>query len=231
VTGAANALNQVIERETDRLMVRTASRPLPAGQVSVAEAVGVALGCMGIGLVALAAIRWEVALVGLLALLIYVFVYTPLKRVGPIAVVVGAIPGALPPVIGYWASQPVFDHQLWVLFGVQFLWQFPHFWIIAWISREDYERAGFRLLPFLDEKSNRLAILAVSFLLSLSGLVVGLYSGLGAGLWTGLLGLGVLGMAIRFYRRPELFVARQFLIGLTIFLTLFYLGLWLWSQR
>jgi protoheme IX farnesyltransferase len=186
---------------------------------------------MGVGLVALAAIRWEVALVGLLALLIYVFVYTPLKRVGPIAVVVGAIPGALPPVIGYWASQPVFDHQLWVLFGVQFLWQFPHFWIIAWISREDYERAGFRLLPFLDEKSNRLAILAVSFLLSLSGLVVGLYSGLGAGLWTGLLGLGVLGMAIRFYRRPELLVARQFLIGLTIFLTLFYLGLWLWSQR
>jgi protoheme IX farnesyltransferase len=231
VTGAANALNQVIERETDRLMVRTASRPLPLGQVSVAEAVGVAIGCMGIGLVALAAIRWEVALVGLLALLIYVFVYTPLKRVGPIAVVVGAIPGALPPVIGYWASQPVFDHQLWVLFGVQFLWQFPHFWIIAWISREDYGRAGFRLLPFLDEKSNRLAILAVSFLLSLSGLVVGLYSGLGAGLWTTLLGLGVLGMAIRFYRRPELFVARQFLIGLTIFLTLFYLGLWLWSQR
>lgn len=230
VTGAANALNQVLERETDALMARTMERPLPSGQIALGEAVWVALAWAVIGVLGLWLIRWDVALLGLLAMLSYVFLYTPLKRVGPVSVFVGAIPGALPPVIGYWASRPVLDEVLWVLFGVQFLWQFPHFWIIAWISREDYMRAGFRMLLFSDERWNRGAIVVGTVLLSIAGFLVGKYAGLGAGVWTGMLGLVVAAVAMHFYRRPSVLEARRLLVSLTLFLTLFYFGLWLWPQ-
>jgi len=230
VTGAANALNQVLERETDALMARTMVRPLPSGQIALGEAVWVALAWAVIGVLGLWLIRWDVALLGLLAMLSYVFLYTPLKRVGPVSVFVGAIPGALPPVIGYWASRPVLDEVLWVLFGVQFLWQFPHFWIIAWISREDYMRAGFRMLLFSDERWNRGAIVVGTVLLSIAGFLAGKYAGLGAGVWTGMLGLVVAAVAMHFYRRPSVLEARRLLVSLTLFLTLFYFGLWLWPQ-
>lgn len=230
VTGAANALNQVLERETDALMARTMVRPLPSGQIALGEAVWVALAWAVIGVLGLWLIRWDVALLGLLAMLSYVFLYTPLKRVGPVSVFVGAIPGALPPVIGYWASRPVLDEVLWVLFGVQFLWQFPHFWIIAWISREDYMRAGFRMLLFSDERWNRGAIVVGTVLLSIAGFLVGKYAGFGAGVWTGMLGLVVAAVAMHFYRRPSVLEARRLLVSLTLFLTLFYFGLWLWPQ-
>jgi protoheme IX farnesyltransferase len=230
VTGAANALNQVLERETDALMARTMVRPLPSGQIALGEAVWVALAWAVIGILGLWLIRGDVALLGLLAMLSYVFLYTPLKRVGPVSVFVGAIPGALPPVIGYWASRPVLDEVLWVLFGVQFLWQFPHFWIIAWISREDYMRAGFRMLLFSDERWNRGAIVVGTVLLSIAGFLVGKYAGLGAGVWTGTLGLVVAAIAMHFYRRPSVLEARRLLVSLTLFLTLFYFGLWLWPQ-
>jgi protoheme IX farnesyltransferase len=230
VTGAANALNQVLERETDALMARTMVRPLPSGQIALGEAVWVALAWAVIGVLGLWLIRWDVALLGLLAMLSYVFLYTPLKRVGPVSVFVGAIPGALPPVIGYWASRPVLDEVLWILFGVQFLWQFPHFWIIAWISREDYRRAGFRMLLFSDERWNRGAIVGGTVLLSIAGFLVGKYAGLGAGVWTGMLGLVVVAVALYFYRCPTLPEARRLLVSLTLFLTLFYFGLWLWPQ-
>lgn len=228
VTGAANALNQVLERETDALMARTMVRPLPSGQIALGEAVWVALAWAVIGVLGLWLIRWDSALLGLLAMLSYVFLYTPLKRVGPVSVFVGAIPGALPPVIGYWASRPVLDEVLWILFGVQFLWQFPHFWIIAWISREDYMRAGFRMLLFSDERWNRGAIVVGTVLLSIAGFLVGKYAGLGAGVWTGMLGLVVAAVAMHFYRRPSVLEARRLLVSLTLFLTLFYFGLWLW---
>jgi protoheme IX farnesyltransferase len=230
VTGAANALNQVLERETDALMARTMARPLPSGQIALGEAVWVALAWAVIGVLGLWLIRWDVALLGLLAMLSYVFLYTPLKRVGPVSVFVGAIPGALPPVIGHWASRPVLDEVLWVLFGVQFLWQFPHFWIIAWISREDYMRAGFRMLLFSDERWNRGAIVVGTVLLSIAGFLVGKYAGFGAGVWTGMLGLVVVVVALYFYRRPSVPEARRLLVSLTLFLTLFYFGLWLWPQ-
>jgi len=230
VTGAANALNQVLERETDALMARTMVRPLPSGQIALGEAVWVALAWAVIGVLGLWLIRWDVALLGLLAMLSYVFLYTPLKRVGPVSVFVGAIPGALPPVIGYWASRPVLDEVLWILFGVQFLWQFPHFWIIAWISREDYMRAGFRMLLFSDERWNRGAIVVGTVLLSIAGFLVGKYAGFGAGVWTGMLGLVVAAVAMHFYRRPSVLEARRLLVSLTLFLTLFYFGLWLWPQ-
>ena len=211
-------------------MARTMERPLPSGQIALGEAVWVALAWAVIGVLGLWLIRWDVALLGLLAMLSYVFLYTPLKRVGPVSVFVGAIPGALPPVIGYWASRPVLDEVLWVLFGVQFLWQFPHFWIIAWISREDYMRAGFRMLLFSDERWNRGAIIVGTVLLSIAGFLVGKYAGLGAGVWTGMLGLVVAAVALSFYRRPSVPSARRLLVSLTLFLMLFYFGLWLWPQ-
>lgn len=230
VTGAANAFNQVIERETDGLMERTAMRPLPSGQLAVAEAVAAALGWTVIGVLALAFIRWEVAAIGVFALLMYVLAYTPLKRVGPVSVLIGAIPGALPPAIGYLASRLALDEWFWMLFGIQFLWQFPHFWIIAWISQADYERAGLRMLPFSDQKLNKLAILVGAVVLTFSGLLVGVFLGWGGMLWMGMLGIGITVLAYRFYRRSEQVRARQMLIGLTLFLTLFYMGLWIWSQ-
>jgi heme o synthase len=148
ITGSANTINQVLEKDTDALMARTASRPIASGRMGVTEGYIFALitGVVGVGLM------WyffnlNSAIVGLVSLFIYGFIYTPLKKVNSIAVLVGAIPGALPCLIGWVAATDNFDVGGWVLFGIQFLWQFPHFWAIAWLAHEDYSKAGFKLLP------------------------------------------------------------------------------------
>lgn len=148
ITGSANAINQVLEKNSDALMKRTASRPVASGRMSVNEAIlfAVIAGVLGIF------IMWkyfniESALIGLVSLLLYGFVYTPLKKVNSISVLVGAIPGALPCLIGWVAATGNFDTGGWILFGIQFLWQFPHFWAIAWLAHKDYTTAGFKLLP------------------------------------------------------------------------------------
>ncbi|MFM8451205.1 MAG: heme o synthase [Haliscomenobacter sp.] len=147
VTGAANALNQVLEKEYDRLMQRTANRPLAAGRMRVADAVLIA-GMMSLAGISLLALfnPWT-AFLGMAALLMYAFVYTPLKRIGPIAVFVGAFPGALPTLIGAAAAEGSITALGVSLFAIQFFWQFPHFWSIGWLGYEDYTRAGYRLLP------------------------------------------------------------------------------------
>lgn len=147
VTGAANALNQVLEKDYDRLMQRTANRPLAAGRMRVADAVLMA-GMMSLGGISLLAMfnPWT-AFLGMVALLMYAFVYTPLKRIGPIAVFVGAFPGALPTLIGAAAAEGSITALGISLFAIQFFWQFPHFWSIGWLGYEDYTRAGYRLLP------------------------------------------------------------------------------------
>jgi heme o synthase len=148
ITGSANTINQVLEKDTDALMKRTASRPVASGRMSANEAYTFAMitAVIGVG------IMWYFfnsasAMVGLASLLIYGFVYTPLKKVNSVAVLVGAIPGALPCLIGWVAATNAFSTGGWVLFGIQFLWQFPHFWAIAWLAHEDYSKAGFKLLP------------------------------------------------------------------------------------
>ena len=147
VTGAANTLNQVLERDTDKLMKRTAERPLAAGRMSVSEAV-MAAGFMSLfGIMFLAMFNAWTALLGTISLILYAFVYTPMKKITPLAVVVGAIPGALPMMIGCVAMQGGLTTLAIALFGLQFLWQFPHFWAIAWLAFEDYTNAGFHLLP------------------------------------------------------------------------------------
>ena len=148
ITGSANAINQTVEKDTDALMKRTASRPVASGRMSVNEGWTFAIVTGTIGVI----IMWqffniESALLGLFSLFLYSFIYTPLKKVNSISVLVGAFPGALPCLIGWVAATGEFSTGGWVLFGIQFLWQFPHFWAIAWLAHKDYEKAGFKLLP------------------------------------------------------------------------------------
>jgi protoheme IX farnesyltransferase len=148
ITGASAIINQLLEIESDRQMKRTAGRPLPTGRVSVREAEILAVGLTMVGvLLFLAFFNVRAMILAVLSLVLYGFVYTPLKKVGPIAVFVGAIPGAFPPMIGWVAATNQFGLEPGILFAIQFFWQFPHFWAIAWVADADYKRAGFKLLP------------------------------------------------------------------------------------
>ncbi len=148
VSGASVTINQIIEKDLDKLMKRTRNRPLPTGRLSVTQAwrFAVLTGLVGFMLLAVAT-NWLTVLMSAVSLLLYGFAYTPLKRVGPIAVFVGAIPGALPPLIGWVAATGTISEVALVIFALQFIWQFPHFWAIAWVADEDYKKAGFKLLP------------------------------------------------------------------------------------
>ena len=148
ISGASVAINQVMEKDLDKLMERTKWRPLPTNRVSVQEALIFAVGCAVFGLSLLVMFtNLLTVMLSVLSLLLYCFVYTPLKRVGPIAVFVGAFPGALPPLLGWVAATGSISHEALIIFGIQFIWQFPHFWAIAWVADDDYKRAGFKLLP------------------------------------------------------------------------------------
>ena len=153
VTGASNGANQIWEQNLDKLMNRTNRRPLPQGHMSNMEAYTVVIVSLVIGIALLYLINLYSALLGLFAFFSYVFIYTPLKQVSPWAVFVGAFPGAIPPFLGAIAATNDFGLLPGVLFFVQFTWQFPHFWAIAWILHEDYQRAGFYLLPSKSGKS------------------------------------------------------------------------------
>lgn len=195
VTGASNGLNQIIERDLDKLMNRTKNRPLPDGRMGIGEAflVSAVMGFLGVFLL------WFFlnplsGILGSLALFIYVAIYTPLKRVTPFAVFVGAIPGAIPPMLGYIAETGTFGLIPGILFAVQFVWQFPHFWAIAWKVDDDYKRAGFSLLPSKGRKDKTSAFLILVYTIFLipvsiapwvfhiSG-VVSLWVSLLAGFW------------------------------------------------
>jgi protoheme IX farnesyltransferase len=147
VTAAANCFNEIIEKDLDKLMKRTMDRPIPAGRMTTGQ--GLVMGLfMGIaGTILLGKLNLTAGYLSVFSVILYAFVYTPLKRKSPVAVFVGAIPGALPPLIGYVAAHPQIDGIALILFGIQFVWQFPHFWAIAWVLDDDYKLAGFRLLP------------------------------------------------------------------------------------
>jgi protoheme IX farnesyltransferase len=148
VTGSANAINQVVEKDTDAIMKRTSNRPVAAGRMTVQEGWAFAI-ITGIAGVLILGYFFNPLSAGLSAfsLFLYAFIYTPLKKVNSIAVLVGAVPGALPCLIGWAAGDDALTLGGWVLFGLQFLWQFPHFWAIAWLAHKDYSSAGFKLLP------------------------------------------------------------------------------------
>jgi protoheme IX farnesyltransferase len=148
VTGGANAINMAVEKDTDALMSRTKNRPVAAGRLSQMEAwtFAVITGVAGVFILGYF-FNWTAGGIAALSLFLYAFIYTPLKKVNSIAVLVGAFPGSLPCLIGWAAGEGELSTGGWILFGIQFLWQFPHFWAICWIAWKDYLKAGFKLLP------------------------------------------------------------------------------------
>ena len=168
ITGAANIINQIVEKDLDKLMKRTQNRPLPGERISVQEAAWLAVVLFaGATFVFLTAFNLRACALAVLSTILYGFVYTPLKRKGPIAVFVGAIPGAFPPMIGWVAATNQFGLEPGILFAIQFFWQFPHFWAIAWVLDEDYKKAGFDLLPSAGGKNRSTAIQMMAYTLFL----------------------------------------------------------------
>lgn len=223
VTGASNALNEVLEKDLDKLMKRTMDRPVATGRMGIPEAV-LAAGVMGVTGIA---ILWYMfnpiaALLGGLSLLSYSFIYTPLKRISPVAVFVGAIPGAMPPLIGWVAATGSINSAAVVLFTIQFLWQFPHFWAIAWVAEADYRKAGFRLLPSKGGKDKFTAlqsILYITALLPVSLLPVwqGWVSA-GAGVALAMAGIMFLLAAVKLFRTCDDKDARKLMFASIIYL-------------
>lgn len=159
LSGASGVVNQIIEKDYDKLMSRTMNRPLPTNRLTVQEAWTFCVICLATG-VAILLIYTNIltTVLSVVSMILYSFVYTPLKRVGPIAVFVGAFPGALPPLLGWTAATGFISHEALIIFGIQFIWQFPHFWAIAWVADEDYKKAGFKLLPSSGQKDINTAI-------------------------------------------------------------------------
>lgn len=222
LSGGASALNQYRERDTDALMERTRNRPIPAGRISPADAraFGAALCAFGVAL--LAAANWVSALLGVAAMASYVFAYTPLKRRSSLCTVVGAIPGALPPLMGWAAARGTLDAGGWALFAVLFLWQLPHFLAIGWIFREDYARGGFPMLTVLDRdgvSTGRQMILYSAALVPVT-LVAGALVSAGTGyLWSALvLGAFFLGFAARFAWKKSVSAARWVFLASVLYL-------------
>jgi len=159
ISGASITINQILERDLDKLMSRTKNRPIPSGRISVSEATWFAFLCAILGsLMLIYFTNFLTLILSLASLFLYAFIYTPLKRVGPLAVLIGAIPGGLPPLLGWTAATGAITYEALILFGIQFIWQFPHFWAIAWVADEDYKKAGFKLLPVEGKKDFNTAI-------------------------------------------------------------------------
>jgi heme o synthase len=167
VTAASNGANQIWEKDLDILMKRTQGRPLPQKNMSLKESYLIVILFLALGIFLLLQLNFTTAILGLLSFVMYVFIYTPMKRVSPWAVFVGAFPGAMPPMLGAIAHTNEFGLMPGVLFFVQFIWQFPHFWAIAWVVYDDYKAGGFSLLPSKEGKGKASAyqILVYSFLL------------------------------------------------------------------
>lgn len=168
IAGSSTGFNQIIEKDIDKLMKRTENRPLPTGRMSVVEGLLLGIVMSLVGLVILFFVFNPLsAVLGALALFSYVLLYTPLKKYTSWAVFVGAFPGAIPPMLGYVAATGVFDLFAGLLFAIQFVWQFPHFWAIAWVADEDYQKAGYRLLPSKGGKNLQSAFLTLIYTLFL----------------------------------------------------------------
>ena len=223
VTGSANAINQAVEKDTDAMMKRTASRPVAAGRMSVTEAWAFAIiaGIVGVFILGYF-FNWTSAGLAAFSLFLYAFVYTPLKKVNAIAVLVGAFPGAMPCLIGWAAGDESLGIGGWVLFGIQFLWQFPHFWAICWIAYKDYSTAGFKLLPSEKGPTKFTALQTVIYSLLLLPIgVVPYFIGM-----SGIIALIIIAMAnlfmvwqcVRLYREMDVKAARRVMFSSYIYL-------------
>ena len=230
VTGSANAINQIVEKETDALMKRTANRPVASGRMSVQEAWAFVV-IAGLGGVVL--LWWYFnflsAVLAAFSLFVYAFIYTPLKKVSSISVLVGAVPGSLPCLIGWAAGNDDLAVGGWVLFAIQFFWQFPHFWAIAWIAHSDYAKAGFKLLPSNEGPTKYSAIQAIIYSLLLLPVGVLPYftgmSGIVSLVVVLIANLFMVGQCVRLYREMTVKAARRVMFSSYIYLPVVLLAL------
>jgi len=230
LSGGSSTINQILEKDLDKVMTRTMTRPLPTQRLTVQEAIVFAVICLAAGtLILLRFTNLLTVLLSLLSMVLYSFVYTPLKRVGPVAVFVGAIPGALPPLLGWTAATGAVSYEALIIFGIQFIWQFPHFWAIAWIAHKDYTAAGFKLLPSNEGPTKYSAIQAIIYSLLL--LPVGILpyftgmSGLVSMVVVLIANLFMVGMCVRLYREMTVKAARRVMFGSYIYLPVVLLAL------
>src|SRR5215203_466714 len=230
VTGSANAINQVVEKDTDALMKRTAQRPIAAGRMSIEEGWAFAIVCGVAGVLILGYFfNWLSAGLGAFSLFLYAFIYTPLKKVNAVAVLIGAFPGAMPCLIGWAAGANELSLGGWVLFAMQFLWQFPHFWAIAWVAHKDYSTAGFKLLPSEQgpTKYTALQTIVYSLLMIPVGMVayyIGM-SGVTSLIIVVIANLFLVIQCVRLYRSMEVKAARRVMFSSYIHLPVVLLAL------
>lgn len=230
ITAASNAINQIIESDTDKLMTRTADRPLAAGRMQATEAI-IAAGLMAVCGIAILWVWFNTlsALLGALSLISYAFLYTPMKKVSPVAVFIGAFPGAMPPLIGCAAAMGSINDLAILLFSVQFVWQFPHFWSIAWVAAEDYAKGGFHLLPSVKGKSKTSAIYIVIYtilLIPVSLLMYFLgYTGWVSALIVFITGILFLLQTVKLFRSCETKDARSLMFGSFLYLPIVLIAL------
>jgi protoheme IX farnesyltransferase len=227
IASGTAALNQWYERDADAKMKRTQGRPLPSGRLSAGKALAFAILISAAGFVELfVGVNALTAWLGLFTLLSYLFIYTPLKQRSPHSTTIGAIPGAMPPLIGYAAASGTLTWDAWILFAILFFWQFPHFYAIAWMYREDYERAGIRMLPVVepDGESTARRILLYSLILIPISMVPKFLAMTGNLYLAGALAMGLLflyaGVRVTFDRTRQ--QARRVLLASVIYLPILY---------
>jgi protoheme IX farnesyltransferase len=223
VASGTGTLNQYIERRFDSQMRRTARRPLAAGRLKAAAVLWFGITLSAIGSIYLAtAVNVLASLLALLTLLSYLFLYTPLKRRTPMCVLVGALPGAVPPLIGWAAASGKLSFEAWGLYAMLFLWQFPHFMAIAWMYREDYDRAGYLVLPHAQTRTGLVTLQTILPLLALLPIsLLAVWGGqpeILSGIGTLLLSLGFLYYGAQFARRRSSSAARRLLLASIVYL-------------
>jgi heme o synthase len=230
ITGSANAINQVVEKDTDAMMKRTSSRPVAAGRMSVDEGWTFALiaGTVGVFIMGYY-FNWLSAGISAFSLFLYAFVYTPLKKKHSIAVLVGGIPGALPCLIGWVAGTDELSMGGWILFSIQFFWQFPHFWAIAWVAYNDYSKAGFKLLPDKGGPTKYAAVQALlySIILVPLGVLPFMWNMTGSVsvVIVGLANLFMIFQCVRLFREMDVKAARRVMFSSYIYLPVVLLAL------
>ncbi len=227
MVGASNTFNQIIEKELDAKMLRTRNRPIPAGRISVSSAMALAITMTLLGVVTLYILNPKTAMFGAISIFLYTGVYTPLKTITPLAVFVGALPGAIPFMLGWVAATNDFGIEPGTLFMIQFFWQFPHFWALAWMLDEDYKRAGFKLLPTgaKDKGTVLQTIMYTIWMIIISvipafGITGRLSLSLVGGIVVFMMGLVMLYFAFRLFDRRDNRTARRLMLASVSYITL-----------
>lgn len=227
MVGASNAFNQIIEKDLDALMDRTKNRPIPAGRMSVNTAFIIATVFTLLGIIILYTINKQTAMFGAISIFLYTCVYTPLKTKTPISVFVGAIPGAIPFMLGWVAATNDFGIEPGTLFALQFFWQFPHFWAIGWFLFEDYKKGGFFMLPTgKQDKGTAVQIIMYSIwtlivsIIPVFGFTGKLQLSIVAAVIVFILGLGMLHYAIRLFKEMTEKAAKQLMLASVSYITL-----------